>query len=329
MHSSWSNERFDVIASGSLLGINYGEVSSFPVGYTDQIDMFSLDFEEFCWANGMSKDALADVLARLAKHQQIPAATHEYLLKLYREHIVTGGMPAVLASFVEDHDFGEVLRIQKAIVSDYLDDIAKYAKGAEKAKARACFLSVPRQLAKDHKKFQYSVVEKGGSSRKFAGSLMWLYDAGMIDFCHRLKLPALPFEGNVDASAFKVYMADTGLLVSMLNEGSAVDVIDGNLGIYKGAIYENIVAEALRKAGRRLYYFEYRSQIEMDFFVRYRRKATAVEVKSADNKKSKSAKAILENYGVEQLVRLSTRNLGEVGPILTLPLYLAAFIDRW
>jgi predicted AAA+ superfamily ATPase len=323
------DERFDVIASGSLLGINYEEVSSFPVGYTDQIEMFSLDFEEFCWASGVSKDALTDVLERLAKRQQIPAATHEYMLKLYREHIVTGGMPAVLTSFMESHDFGEVLRIQKTIVSDYLDDIAKYAKDAEKAKARACFLSVPRQLAKDYKKFQYSVVEKGGSSRKFAGSLMWLYDAGIVNFCYRLKLPELPFEGNVDTAAFKVYMADTGLLVSMLDEGSAVDIIDGNLGIYKGAIYENIVAEALRKAGRKLYYFEYRSQIEMDFFIRYRRKATAVEVKSADNKKSKSAKALLENYRVEQLVKLSARNLGEVGPILTLPLYFAPFIDRW
>ncbi|MCL2654603.1 MAG: ATP-binding protein [Coriobacteriia bacterium] len=318
--------RLDVIASGSLLGINYAEVSSFPVGYTDQLEMHSLDFEEFCWASGVSHAALTDLLAHYQQRTPIPQATHDYMLQLFKEYIVIGGMPAVVSAFTAHHDFNEALRLQKGVVNDYLDDIAKYAKDAEKAKARACFRSVPRQLAKDYKKFQYSVVEKNGSSRKFAGSLMWLLDAGIITICHNLKRPELPLEGNADEAAFKVYLSDTGLLVSMLEEGSAADIIDGNLGIYKGAIYENIIADVFNKAGRKLYYFEYRHQIEIDFFIRYRGAATAVEVKSAENTKSKSLRAILDNYQVTQAIRLSTKNIGESGPILSLPLYLAPFI---
>jgi predicted AAA+ superfamily ATPase len=302
--------RFDVIASGSLLGINYHEVSSFPVGYTDQIKMHSLDFEEFLWASGLPSGTLEDLREHYLQRKAVPLATHERMMQLFREYIVVGGMPAAVSSFMEKSDFSEVLRIQRAIVSDYLDDIAKYAKDSEKAKARACFLSIPRQLAKDYKKFQYSVVEKGGSSRKYAGSLMWLLDAGIITFCHNLSRPALPLEGNADTDAFKVYMSDTGLLVSLLEDGSQADIINGNLGIYKGAIYENVIADVFTKLGKRLYYFEYRNELEVDFFIRYAGVATAVEVKSADNKKSKSMKSVMANHGVSRGIKLTSRNVG-------------------
>jgi predicted AAA+ superfamily ATPase len=320
------DKRFDVIASGSLLGINYKEVSSFPVGYVDHLEMHSLDFEEFLWANGVSGDSIQDIRDYFEQKQPVPAAMHERMLELFREHIVIGGMPRVVQSFVINHNFATARTIQDAIVADYLDDIAKYAEGTEKAKARACFLSIPKQLAKDYKKFQYSTVQKGGTSKKFAGSLMWLYDAGIINFCYSLVRPELPLEGNAQTDIFKVYMKDTGLLVSMLEEGSATDIIDGNLGIYKGALYENIVADIFGKTGKKLYYFEYRSRLEMDFFIRREHVATAVEVKSATNTKSKSLKVLMSDWGVLRGIKLSAKNVGIIGNVESYPLYMALFL---
>ena len=277
------DKRFDVIASGSLLGINYKEVESFPVGYTEQLEMYSLDFEEFLWANGIEEQSILDVKEFFDKKEVVPQAMHERMMELFKEYIVVGGMPRVVNDFVKNHNFANVLKIQKAIISDYEDDIAKYADGSEKAKARACFLSIPKHLSKDYKKFRYSLVMPSGSSRKYAGSLMWLYDAGIINFCHNLEIPQLPLEGNSKSDTFKVYMRDTGLLVAMLDEGTQEDIIDGNLGIYKGAIYENIIGDILAKKGKKLYYFEYNSTLEVDFFIRYERVITAIEVKSSGN----------------------------------------------
>ena len=251
---------------------------------------------------------------------------HERLMELIKEYIVVGGMPRAVYEFVTTHNFANVLRIQKGIISDYLDDIAKYADGAEKAKARACFLSIPKHLSKDYKKFQYSIVERGASARKFGGSLMWLYDAGIISYCHNLSIPELPLEGNAMSDAFKVYMRDTGLLMAMLEEGSQADVIDGNLGIYKGAIYENIVADIFCKSGKKLYYFEQNGKLEIDFFIRARNTATAVEVKSADNTKSKSLNAVIAKYGVKHGIKLSAKNVGGTEVFDSYPLYMAMFL---
>ena len=320
------DQRFDVIASGSMLGINYKEVPSYPVGYVDHLEMFSLDFEEFLWANGVLPESIQDIRHYFNSREQVPQGMHERMLELFKEYIVVGGMPRVVQEFVTTHNFSNVLRLQKGIVSDYLDDIAKYAEGSEKAKARACFLSIPKHLSKDHKKFQYSLVEKGGSARKYGGSLMWLYDAGIINFCYNLTLPELPLEGNADSSTFKVYMRDTGLLMSMLDEGAGEDVIDGNLGIYKGAIYENIIADIFTKAGKKLFYYEKKQKLEIDFFLRYQKMATAIEVKSADNTKSKSLNSIIENYGVKKGIKFSTKNVGVKENIDSLPLYMAMFL---
>ena len=305
------DKRFDVIASGSLLGINYKEVESFPVGYTEQLEMYSLDFEEFLWANGIEEQSILDVKEFFDKKEVVPQAMHERMMELFKEYIVVGGMPRVVNDFVKNHNFANVLKIQKAIISDYEDDIAKYADGSEKAKARACFLSIPKHLSKDYKKFRYSLVMPSGSSRKYAGSLMWLYDAGIINFCHNLEIPQLPLEGNSKSDTFKVYMRDTGLLVAMLDEGTQEDIIDGNLGIYKGAIYENIIGDILAKKGKKLYYFEYNSTLEVDFFIRYERVITAIEVKSSGNSKSKSLETLMEKYGVKKGIKLAPSNYGK------------------
>ncbi len=320
--------RFDVIATGSLLGIGYREVSSFPVGYVERLDMHSLDFKEFLWARKVSSQTIDMLYDYYKNREAVPEAMHNRMMEFFREYIVIGGMPNAVQTFVNTNNFAGVLKIQRDIIADYLDDIAKYAKDSEKAKARACFLSIPNQLARNYKKFSYSIVEKKGSARKFGGSLQWLYDAGIISFCHNLTMPQLPLEGNVRSDVFKVYMRDIGLLVSMLEDGSQKDIIDGNLGIYKGALYENIVADILVKAGRSLYYFEHNSTLEIDFLMRYHGQVAAIEVKSAENRKAKSLDSIRENYKVPLGFKLSTENIGKSRGAWVFPLYMTPFLAQ-
>ena len=234
--------RFDVIASGSLLGLNYrDEVPSYPVGYVEHLEMHSMDFEEFCIANGMNKDALVYLKEYFDKLETIPDSIHNKMMELFKEYIIVGGMPAVVSEFVNSHNFINVLKIQKDIIEDYKMDIGKYAKESEKATIRDCFLSIPKHLSKDYKKFRYNLVSSGGKAEKYQRSLQWLYDANIINFCYNLSTPSLPLEGNAKSDVFKVYMRDTGLLMAMLEDGSAKEVLNGNLGIYKGAIYENVI----------------------------------------------------------------------------------------
>ena len=320
------DKRFDVIASGSMLGINYKDVASYPVGYVEHLEMYSLDFEEFLWANGITSKSISYIKEYFDKKEKVPTAMHERMLELFKEYIVVGGMPRAVDEFVTTHNFANVLKIQKGILEDYKDDIAKYAKDSEKAKTRACFLSIPKHLSKDYKKFRYGYVEPRATAKKFQGSLMWLYDAGIINFCYNLTIPELPLEGNARSDIFKVYMRDTGLLMAMLEDGSQEDIIDGNLGIYKGAIYENIIADIFAKSGKKLYYFEHNSKIEIDFIIRYQKQATAVEVKSADNTKSKSMISVIENWNVKHGIKLSTKNVGGTNEVDSIPLYMAIFL---
>lgn len=318
--------RYDVIATGSLLGLNYKEVPSFPVGYTDRIEMYSLDFEEFLWANGLTEDNIAELKSYFDKKEPVPKAIDSKMAELFREYIVVGGMPASVLEFITNHNFASVLSLQRGILLDYADDIAKYADGAEKTKARACFNSIPKHLAKEYKKFRYSLVEKNGTNRKFGGSLQWLYDAGIVNFCYNLSVPELPLEGNARSDIFKVYMRDTGLLVAMLEDGSQKDIISGNLGIYKGAVYENIIADIFAKQGRKLYYFERNSTLEIDFVERFGDVAAAVEVKASNNQ-AKSLRSAIDNYGVKRAVKLGAVNIGMSNGIETYPLYMSFFLE--
>ena len=320
------DERFDVIASGSLLGIAYKRVSSFPVGYVERLEMNSLDFEEFCWANGVDEQAIDYLKEYFINLKEIPSSIHNRMMELFKEYIVIGGMPRVVDEFVTNHNFESAIKLQKNIVSDYRDDIIKYAIDDDKSKICDCIDSIPRQLAKDYKKFRYNLVDKNGNSKKYFGCLEWLYDAGIINFCHNLSIPESPLEGNSKDDVFKVYMKDTGLLMSMLEEGSALEIINGNLGIYKGAIYENIIADIFGKLGKKLYYFEYNSTLEVDFIIKYNNKVTAVGVKSADNTKAKSLNSIMKNWGLEQGIKLSSKNMGYSNSIMNIPLYMAMFL---
>ena len=320
------DRRFDVIASGSLLGIRYKEEPSLPVGYVDHLEMHSLDFKEFLWAHGYDDPAIETLASYATKDEPVPASIHQTMMRLLREHIIVGGMPKAVQTFVDSHSFAEVLRVQRGIIDDYRADIAKYAEGAEKAKARACFDSIPRQLARSYKKFSYAVVEAKTGARKYGGSLQWLYDAGIVNFCHNLETIGLPLEGNAIDNNFKVYMRDTGLLMSMLEEGSQADIFNGNLGIYKGAIYENIVADMLAKQERKLYFYGEGAHFEIDFVIRQGGEAVPVEVKSSANRKAKSMTEIIRRGQARRGIKLSAGNRGVDGVIETYPLYLTPFL---
>ncbi len=319
--------RYDVIGTGSLLGVcGYGkEPRSIPVGYESIIEMTPLDFEEFLWALDIPSQMLGMVVECFEKETPVPAVIHDKMRQLMLQYVVTGGMPAVVQTFVDTNNFYDVLTLQRAIVASYEDDMVKYANKSDKARIRECFKSIPKQLAKENKKFQYSVVQKGGTASKFSGSLQWIEDAGIISRCHNLSITELPLDGNALDDVFKVYMRDTGLFISMLEGETQFDVLQGNLFGYKGAIFENLMADIFTKMGRKLYYFRKDSGLEVDFVMRYKGECALVEVK-ANRGYTKSAKTILahpEKYHVNYAIKLGDYNVGREDKILTLPLYMA------
>ncbi len=325
--------RYDVIATGSLLGVaGYSnQPASIPVGYETVIDMHPLDFEEFCWANGIGEELIALLQESLDSKTPVPAALHSRMRELLLSYTVVGGMPEAVQSFVDEHDIAKVLRIQRDIVLGYEDDMVKYAPAADKPLIKQCFQSIPRQLAKENKRFQYSLVKKGSTAARFAGSLQWVEDAGITVRCRNLSITELPLDGNSVEDQFKVYMADTGLFISMLEEGTQFDVLNGNLFGYKGAIFENLIADIFSKMGRKLYYFRKDSGLELDFVIRYKGECVPIEVKAKDGN-AKSMKTVLkhpEKYHINKGIKLADLNIGQNDNILTLPLYMAFLLtDR-
>ena len=318
--------RFDVICTGSLLGVRgYGkEPKSVPVGYETVIDMFPLDFEEFLWANGISEPMISVLKECLKKESPVPEALHNRFRQLLLQYVVVGGMPEAVQLFVDTKQVGSVLQLQRDIIRSYEDDMIKYADKKDKGRIAECFQSIPKQLSKENKKFQYSVVRKGGTATQYAGSLQWVEDAGIISRCYNLTLPELPLDGNAIEDIFKVYMKDTGLLISMLEDGTQFDVLQGNLYGYKGAIFENLIADFFAKMDRKLYYYHKDSGLEIDFVIRWRGECALVKVK-AETGNAKSAATILkhpEKYHVNQCIKLGNYNVGRSGKILTLPLYM-------
>ena len=324
--------RFDVIGTGSLLGVKgYGkEPKSIPVGSETVIDMYPLDFEEFLWANGIS-DALIQMLKQHLKNETpVPEALHNRMRQLLLQYTIVGGMPDAVQTFVDTRQMDEVLRIQRDIVRSYEDDMVKYAERKDKSRIKECFQSIPKQLSKENKKFQYSVVKKGSTAAKYAGSLQWIEDAGIIARCYNLSITELPLDGNAVEDVFKVYMRDCGLFVSMLEDGTQFDILQGNLFGYKGAIFENLIADIFGKMGRKLYYFHKDSGLEVDFVIRHHGVCTLVEVKAATGN-TKSTKTILrhpEKYHVHHAIKLGDYNVGRNEQILTLPLYMAFLLTN-
>ena len=315
--------RYDVIGMGSLLGVRgYGKrPTSIPVGYEQIEEMYPMDFEEFLWANGINEPTVGYLRECLNDETPVSEALHGRLRQLLLQYAVVGGMPAIVQTFVNTHQMNTVLQMQRGVLSDYEEDMVKYADDKDKPHIRECFQSIPRQLSKENKKFQYSVVQKGATSSKYAGSLQWIEDAGIIRRCYNLTLPELPLDGNAIQDIFKVYMVDSGLLIAMLEDGTQFDVLQGNLYGYKGAIFENLAADILTKMGRKLYYFHKDSGMEIDFVMRYAGQSTLLEVKASTGN-AKSTKTVLnhpEKYHVGGAIKLGDYTVGRTGNILTLP----------
>jgi hypothetical protein len=323
--------RYDVIGTGSLLGVKgYGKSpKSVPVGYETVITMYPLNFEEFLWANGINEVLIEKLREHLIAKTPVEEALHNRYRQLLLQYVAVGGMPDVVQTFIDTKQMNTVLQMQRDIVRSYEDDMIKYADDKDKSLIKECFQSIPKQLAKENKKFQYSVIKKGSTASKFAGSLQWIEDAGIISRCYNLSATELPLDGNAKEDVFKVYMVDTGLFISMLEEGTQFDVLNGNLLAYKGAIFENLIADFFTKMGRKLYYFHKDSGLEIDFFIRYKGECTPVEVKAKQGN-AKSLKTLMKNkdvYHINKAIKLGDYNIGEENNVLTLPLYMGFLLN--
>lgn len=338
--------RFDVIATGSLLGVQgYGDekkkqrrrfvelkepgINSVPVGSEDIIEMYPLDFEEFLWANGLSEDVVETLRKCYREEKPVPAGIHVAMKQFLNLYVTIGGLPEPVNVFLKTNNMNEVSKAYKSILKEYRDDMVKYAPDKDKPHIRECFNSIPKQLAKDNKKFQYNKVKPGGRSDTYLGSLQWLEDAGIICRCYNTDITGLPMEGNAKDNVFKVYTADIGLLVEMLGPGVRADILQGNLGGFKGAIYENLMADTLHKKEQNLYYFQKDSGMELDFLVRINGECVPLEVK-AKTAQAKSVKTVLnhpEKYKVKHVIKFGDFNIGRDGQLLTLPNYMQFLLN--
>ena len=327
------DERYDVICSGSLMGISYEEIESNSVGYKEDYEMYSMDFEEFLWAKGYSYKQIDEMYQKMLKLEPLSKLEYDVMLENFREYMVLGGMPAIVNSFVTNKNYSGTLKMQKQILLDYEEDITKYAKGLDKAKILNIYRKIPMFLGKDNKKFQISKIDHGARNREYVGTVEWLISAGIVNVCYCLDTPELPLKGNVNPDNFKIYFGDTGLLVGSLDEEAQEDLrANKNFNTYKGAIYENVVGEMLRKQGYDLYFFRNeKGTVEMDFFVRDSDSLIPIEVKAIDG-----ATASLNNLiekdtysDVKYGIKLANKNIGFNGKFYTFPYFLAFLLKRF
>lgn len=324
----WTQDgRFDCIASGSLLGMDYKNEVSIPVGYERQLIMRTLDFEEFIWALGAEVNLKEMLAPYVDGAKRVPEAMHNSLNKYLQEYMVVGGLPEVVDTYIATKDFYQVHLLQEKILRDYQDDIAKYALNQDKIKAKQCFLSIPRQLSKENHKFQYSVVEKKATARKFTSSLDWLHNAGLIDFAYNVNSPWFPLKVHVKEDQFRVYLCDIGLLVAMYGYQLKIALLSDALeGPAKGGIYESLVADILAKRGEELYYYKKEdSTLEIEFILERDCKLVPVEVKARKGS-TRSLNELLKMDNIERGYKLTAQNTGVVEKKITLPLYMAAII---
>lgn len=325
--------KYDVICSGSLLGIHYQKIHSNSVGYKTDYEMYSMDFEEFLWAKGYDDTQIADLLKHMILQKPFGQTQFEVYKKLFLDYCILGGMPAVVRQYIETNSFSNTLEIQNQIRLDYEEDIRKYAQGLEQTKIASVYRNIPVQLAKENKKFQYNKLGKNARSREYTGCIDWLKDAGVISICYCLHFPELPLKGNYDENKFKLYYPDTGLLISTLDEEAQDDLrANKNLGIYKGALYENFVAEAFLKQGLGLYYYKKENAtLEEDFFVRTKDALIPVEVKANKNS-SKSLNQLISNKNYSDIhygIKLGDSNIGFENNIYTFPYFCAFLLKRY
>lgn len=325
--------RFDIICSGSMLGINYKKIESNSVGYKSEFQMQSIDFEEFLWALGYEQDTIDDLLSHMVSVTPFNQTTQKTFERLFLDYSILGGMPQVVRSYIETKTFEGTLALQGEILSDYKEDIKKYVEGIDKTRVLNVFNHIPVQLSKQNKKFQISKVAHGAKFKDYWGCIDWLNDAGMVNICHCLHTPDLPLKGNYEDDKYKIYFKDSGLLVASLDEESQDDLRSNrNMNVYKGGLYENIVAEALSKQGYDLFYYtKDNSSLEEDFFVRTKKSLVPVEVKST-NGTAKSLSTLIKSDSYPDIthgIKLVNGNIGFKNNVYTFPYFCTFLLKQY
>jgi len=325
--------RFDVICSGSLMGINYKEIESNSVGYKDDYEMHSMDFEEFLWALGYDEARVEDLYSQMKGLVPFSDLEMKVMLEHFHDYMTIGGMPEVVNTFVKNKNFSGTLQLQRQLLKDYEDDITKYAEGLDKAKIKNIFNHISVFLAKDNKKYQISKVAKGARNREYIGTVDWLADAGIVNVCYCLSNVELPLKGNYEANNYRIYFRDTGLLIASLDDEAQEDLrANKNFGTYKGAIYENIVGDMLVKQGYELFFYKNeQGTLEMDFFVRDKDSLVPVEVKSKNGATASLLNLITKDKysDIKYGIKLAERNIGFENGFYTFPYFLTFLLKRF
>lgn len=324
--------RYDVICSGSLMGLNYQEIESNSVGYKEDYTMFSLDFEEFLWAKGYDNNMIDSLLQKMISITPLSSIEMSVLTEAFRDYLIVGGMPAVVSKYLETGNFSGLLDIQRQLIIDYKEDITKYAIGLDKAKITGVYNHIPIFLAKANKKFQITKIGRNVRNREYVGTVDWLHDAGIVNICYCLDRLELPLKGNYIENNYKLYFHDTSMLIASLDEEAQLDLRENkNFNTYKGAIFENIVAETLVKQGYDLFFYRNeKSTLEIDFFIRNIDSLIPIEVKAQDGA-TRSLNKILDNKyaDIKFGIKLCNKNIGFNGAFYTFPYFLGFLLKRF
>ncbi len=325
--------RYDIICSGSLMGINYKEIESNSVGNKEDYIMNSLDFEEFLWAKGYTDEHINDLYKCMIELKPLSDIQYNVMMSNFKEYMIVGGMPAIVNQFVTNKNFSGILKMQQQILLDYEEDITKYAGGLDKTKILNCYRKIPVFLGNENKKFQISKIADGARNREYVGVVEWLANAGIVNICYAMEQASLPLKGNYNPDNYRLYFADTGLLIGSLDEEVQDDLRNNeNMNTYKGALYENIVGDMLVKAGYNLYFYrdDYK-KLEMDFMVRDRNSLIPIEVKANDNATISLNNLISNNLykDIKYGIKLCNRNIGFNGKFYTFPYFLTFLLKRY
>ncbi len=325
--------RFDVICSGSLMGINFQEIESNSVGYKEDYEMYSLDFEEYLWAKGYKENQIEELYQKMLHVTPLSQIEYDVMLENFREYMILGGMPAIVFSFVQKKNYSGTLKLQRQILQDYEEDITKYAHGLDKGKILNIYRKIPVFLGRDNKKFQISKIAKGARNRDYIGTVDWLDNAGIVNICYCMELPELPLKGNYNPDNYKLYFRDTGLLIGALDEEVQEDLRNNkNFNAYKGAIYENVVADMLVKQGCPLYFYKnQKGTVEMDFFTRDANSLVPIEVKAIDGATASLNTLITKDKysDIKYGIKLANKNIGFNGVFYTFPYFLGFLLKRF
>lgn len=323
--------RYDVICSGSLMGINYKKIESNSVGNKEDYTLYSLDFEEFLWAKGYKDDVIDDMLKHMLNLEPFSETMYDVMLEIFREYMIIGGMPAIVSRFIETKNFSGILKMQQQILLDYGEDITKYAAGLDQSKILSVYQNIPVFLGNENKKFQISKIQAGARNREYIGVMNWLTRAGIINVCYSLNQLGLPLKGNYNPNIYRIYFGDTGLLIGSLDEESQDDLRKNqNFNAYKGAIYENVIADMLVKEGYDLYFYKNeKGTIEMDFFIRDANYLIPLEVKANDNA-TVSLNNLIDNCkDINYGIKLCNKNIGFNGKFYTFPYFTTFLLKRY